>query len=102
MTDLTLEARDLAVELTSRRGEVATALARPGGILASGAFPIDRPRGEAGPPWPYPPEDMDAVLEAALPGGFERVHTGQPVHLTDAVFPWLHQLVIWRRRQAGS
>lgn len=72
-------------------GVLAAALVRPGGLLASGVFPIDRPPAEGGPPWSYRPEDMDAVLD-----GFERVHTGEPVHLNPD-FTFRHRLAIWRR-----
>lgn len=72
-------------------GELARRVVRPGGLVASGVFPVDRPREEEGPPWAYRVEDMDDVLGPA----FARTHTGDPVH----VFPnlaWLHQLALWR------
>jgi methyl halide transferase len=77
-------------------GLLAAALVRPGGLLASGVFPIGRSRDEQGPPWAYVPEDMDAVLD-----GFDRVHTGEPVHVNPH-FGDHHRLAIWRRREVVS
>lgn len=74
-------------------GDLARAVVRPGGLVASAVFPLERDPREGGPPWSYRPEDMDA----ALGGGFERILTGEPVHLS-RVFPWHHRLAVWRRR----
>jgi hypothetical protein len=72
-------------------GELARRVVRPGGLVASGVFPVDRPRGEEGPPWPYRVEDMDEALGPP----FVRVHTGEPVHVSSTL-AWLHQLAVWR------
>lgn len=82
----------LPPEIRPEVGDVARAVVRPGGLLASGVFPIERDPGEGGPPWAYRVEDMDAVLD-----GFERILTGEPVHVSRE-FPWRHQLAVWRRR----
>ncbi|WGL53257.1 methyltransferase domain-containing protein [Nocardioides sp. BP30] len=81
----------LPPQVRPRLAAVAAAVVRPGGLLASGVFPIDKPREEEGPPWSYAPEDLESLLE-----GFERVHTGEPVHLNPS-FSYHHRLVIWRR-----
>lgn len=82
----------LPPDLRGRVGDLASEVVRPGGLLASGVFPLDRDPAEDGPPWAYRPEDMDAVLD-----GFERVQTGEPTQLSRTL-PWRHQLAVWRRR----
>lgn len=72
-------------------GELARSVVRPGGLVASGVFPVDRPAGEEGPPWRYRAEDMDEALGPR----FVRIHTGDPVRAL-AGLPWLHQLAVWR------
>ncbi|MEX0426701.1 methyltransferase domain-containing protein [Nocardioides sp. DS6] len=75
--------------LRPRVGDLARAVVKPGGLLASGVFPLDRPDDD-GPPYRYVPEDMTAVLD-----GFELVHLGP---LTDSMVPgWHRRLAIWRR-----
>lgn len=83
----------LPPEWRPRVGALAAAAVRPGGLVASGVFPIDRDPSEQGPPWTYVPDDMDAALGSA----FERVHLSAPVHLSPRK-PWRHRLGIWRRR----
>lgn len=74
-----------------RVGDLARAVVRPGGLLGSGVFPLDRDDGE-GPPYRYLPEDMGAVLG----DDFELVHLGEP---TGSMRPgWHRRLGIWRRR----
>ena len=75
-----------------RVGDLARRLVRPGGLLASGVFPLDRDDGE-GPPYRYLPEDMSAVLG----DGFEQIHLGPVVQISPRL-PWGHRLGIWRRR----
>ena len=75
-----------------RVGDLARAIVRPGGLLASGVFPLDRDDDE-GPPYRYVPEDMDAVL--AERSGFTRIFLGRP---TESMRPgWRRRLAIWRR-----
>jgi hypothetical protein len=76
-----------------RVGDLARAVVRPGGRVASGIFPIDRPRTEAGPPWTYVPEDMSR----ALCPDFDLVHVSEPRRLNPRM-PWSHRLGIWQRR----
>lgn len=74
-----------------RVGELARRLVRPGGLVASGVFPLDRDDDE-GPPYRYLPEDMDVVLG----DGFELIHLGEP---TESMRPgWHRRLALWRRR----
>lgn len=82
----------LPPELRPAVGDVAREVVRPGGLVASGVFPVDRPRGEDGPPWAYRVEDMDEVLG----DHFGRVHTGPPTRALPG-FAWQHQLAVWRR-----
>lgn len=73
-------------------GDLARGLVRPGGLLASGIFPVGRADAD-GPPYAYAPEDLDAVLG----DGFERFHLGPVVQISPRL-PWGHRLGIWRRR----
>lgn len=80
--------------LRPRFGDLARTAIAPGGLLASGVFPLDR-SDDAGPPYRYLPEDMTAVLD-----GFELVHLG-PV--TESMVPgWHRRLAIWRRVDQGA
>jgi methyl halide transferase len=81
----------LPPELRPRVGALAAAVVKPGGLVASGVFPLGRDPGKEGPPWGYAPEHLEALLP-----GFERVLTGEPAHLNPS-FTWQHQLVVWRR-----
>lgn len=73
-----------------RMNDLADAVVRPGGLLASVVFPIGRPDAEGGPPFGYSPEDLDAVIP-----GFEQIHLGPETSVLDR--PWPHRLAIWRR-----
>lgn len=75
-----------------RVGDLARAAVRPGGLPASGVFPIGRPPAQGGPPFGYQPDAMDAVLD-----GLQRIRTGDPAHLFDDELPWSHRLAVWRR-----
>lgn len=76
-----------------RIGSLAQAVVAPGGTLASGVFPVDRDRGEDGPPWTYAAEDMSEVLGP----DFDLVHLSEPRHLSTTM-SWSHRLGVWRRR----
>lgn len=79
------------LELRPAVGSLAEAVVRPGGLVASGVFPLDRPRGEEGPPWAFEPDDLGDLLPS-----FELVHLGEPVSIfTD--LPFQHRLALWRR-----
>lgn len=79
------------VEMRPRVAALAAAVVKPGGLLASGVFPIDKPREEPGPPWAYQPDDLGDLLT-----GFELVHLGEPVKQASQ-FGYRHQLAVWRR-----
>lgn len=79
------------LELRPRIGALAEAVVKPGGLVASGIFPVGRPRGEEGPPWAYEPADLDELLPS-----FELVHLSEPRTIfTQLPFP--HRLGLWRR-----
>lgn len=84
-------------EWRPRIGALAAAVVRPGGLVASGVFPVDRDRGEEGPPWTYVADDMTAVLGS----GFELVHLSEQRQLFTRL-PWGHRLGIWRRTDSSS
>lgn len=82
--------------LRPRYGELVRAVLKPGRLLASAVFPLDRPD-DAGPPYRYVPEHMEEVIG----DGFERIHLGPPV--ASMVPQWHRRLAIWRRvDQAAS
>lgn len=77
-----------------RVGELARAVVKPGGLVASCVFPIGR-LDAGGPPYRYQVEDMTAVLD-----GFELVSQGPEV--VRPGWDWLQRLGIWRRAQDVS
>lgn len=81
----------LPLDLRPRIGALAEAVVKPGGLVASGVFPLDRPQAEGGPPWSYQPEDLDSLLPS-----FELVHLGEPRSIFTAL-PYQHRLALWRR-----
>ena len=77
-------------ELRPRVGALAETVVKPGGLVASGVFPLDGPT-EDGPPWGYQPADLDELLPS-----FELVHLSEPESIfTQLPFP--HRLGLWRR-----
>lgn len=79
------------LELRPRVGALAEAVVKPGGLVASGVFPLARPRSEGGPPWSYEASELDDLLPS-----FELVHLGEP-ELVFAKLPFRHRLALWRR-----
>lgn len=85
----------LPLRLRQRFGGLVRAVLKPGGLLASAVFPLDRPD-DAGPPYRYLPEHMEEVIG----DGFERIHLSPPV--ASMVPQWHRRLTIWRRVGAGA
>lgn len=81
----------LPPDLRPRVGALAEAVVKPGGVVASGVFPLDRPRGEEGPPWTFVADDLDELLPS-----FELVHLGEPRSIFTEL-PYRHRLALWRR-----
>lgn len=79
------------MELRPRVGSLAEAVVKPGGLVASGVFPLGGPRSEGGPPWGYAPEDLSELLPS-----FELIHLGEPVSIFTRL-PFQHRLGVWRR-----
>ncbi|MFT4265562.1 MAG: methyltransferase domain-containing protein [Nocardioides sp.] len=83
----------LDLDLRPAVGEFARAVVAPGGLVASGVFPIGRHDG-AGPPHSYETDDMSGILGEE----FGLIHLG-PEHASfqDRFPDFRTRLAIWRR-----
>jgi len=73
-------------------GEMAARVLRPGGLLVAIVFPVDRPRGEEGPPFTLTLEDMGEVLGVSF-----ELRSHSEIERTREGREWREELAVFER-----